>query len=62
MKRILTRLVALVLVVVLSVGLGGCASDASGLTGNYRQDTLSLVESLRTAITAPDDSPNKKEL
>jgi photosystem II Psb27 protein len=54
MKRYLTRLVALVLVVV--IGLMGCSStSATGLTGDYRQDTLALLQSLRTAI-APEQA------
>lgn len=58
MKPFLSRLLALVLVVV--VGLMGCSSsDVAGLTGDYRQDTLALVNSLRTAIELPEDSPDK---
>lgn len=56
MKRYLSRLLALVLVV--AIGLVGC-SNPSGLTGDYRQDTLSLVNTLRTAIELPEDSPQK---
>jgi photosystem II Psb27 protein len=61
MKRYLSRLVALVLVVV--IGLMGCSSNsASGLTGDYRQDTLALLQSLRAAIELPDDAANKAEV
>lgn len=56
MKRYLSCLLALVLVV--SINLFGCSSP-TGLTGNYNQDTLALVNSLRTAIELPDDSPEK---
>lgn len=58
MKRYLTRLLSLVLVV--CIGLMGCssASDAT-LTGNYRQDTLAVVSALRNAIQLPDDAPVK---
>lgn len=60
MKRYLTRLVALVLVVV--IGLMGCSStSATGLTGDYRQDTLALLQSLRTAIELPNDAPENAE-
>lgn len=60
-KRNLSRLIALVLVVV--IGLMGCSSSATtGLSGDYRQDTLSLLESLRTAIELPNDAPNKSEI
>ncbi len=58
MKRYLARLVALVLVVV--IGLMGCSSNsATGLTGDYRQDTLTLLQNLRTAIELPNDAPEK---
>jgi photosystem II Psb27 protein len=56
MKRILSRVFALALVLV--IGLMGCSAP-SGLTGNYRQDTLALIESLRGALELPDDSPDK---
>ena len=56
MKRYLSRLLALVLVV--TIGLIGCSGSTS-ITGDYRQDTLALVNTLRTAIELPDDSPDK---
>lgn len=60
MKPFLSRLLALVLVVV--VGLMGCSSSSvTGMTGDYRQDTLALVNSLRTAIELPEDSANKAQ-
>lgn len=44
------------------IGLTGCSAGTSGqLTGDYRQDTLMLVDSLRTAITLPDDDLAKAE-
>jgi photosystem II Psb27 protein len=58
-KSSLSRLLALVLVVV--IGLVGCSSP-TGLTGNYSQDTLAVVQNLTTAIELPDDAPNKKEV
>lgn len=58
-KSYFSKLLALVLVVV--IGLVGCASP-TGLTGNYSQDTLAVVESLTTAIQLPADAENKKEL
>jgi photosystem II Psb27 protein len=58
MKRYLSRLLALVLVAV--IGLTGCSSSNSlGMTGDYRQDTLTLLQSLRTAIELPDDAAEK---
>jgi photosystem II Psb27 protein len=58
MKHYVSRLLALVLVVV--IGLVGCSNVPSTLTGDYRQDTLALVNSLRNAIALPEDSPDKK--
>jgi photosystem II Psb27 protein len=57
MKRYLSRLLALVMVV--AIGLVGCSGSPSGLTGNYSQDTLALVNTLRSAIELPNDSPEK---
>lgn len=60
MKSLITRLFALVLVAV--VGLTGCSAGSSGmLTGDYQQDTLMLVDSLRNSIALPDDDPAKLE-
>ena len=59
-KKYLSRLLALVLVVV--IGLMGCSSNPSGLSGNYSQDTLAVLENLRTAIELPEDATNKKEV
>ncbi|MBD2124085.1 photosystem II protein Psb27 [Trichocoleus sp. FACHB-262] len=58
MKRYLSRLLALILVV--TVGLAGCSGDQ--LSGNYRQDTLTLVNSLRETIELPQDAPNRVPL
>lgn len=59
MKRLVLRILPLVLVVVIT--LVGCSSGGKSglLTGNYAQDTLIVVDSLRTAVTLPDDSPEK---
>ncbi|PSB19914.1 photosystem II protein Psb27 [Phormidesmis priestleyi ULC007] len=58
MKRFLSRILALVLVV--AIGLTGCSSDSTtGLTGNYREDTLGVIGSLRSALELPADSPDK---
>lgn len=63
MKRFVLRLLPLILVAIIGlVGLTGCSSGTSGMmTGNYRQDTLMLVDSLRTAIALPEDAPEKAE-
>lgn len=58
MKRYLSRLLALVLVV--TIGLMGCSSSSpNSLTGNYSQDTLTVVNIIRNAIELPDDEPSK---
>ncbi|MBD1851952.1 photosystem II protein Psb27 [Leptolyngbya sp. FACHB-711] len=59
MNRFLSRVFALALVLV--VGLMGCSSSPTGLSGNYRQDTLALIESLKGALELPNDSPDKIE-
>ncbi|MGH7999347.1 MAG: photosystem II protein Psb27 [Brasilonema sp.] len=60
MKHYWSRLLALVLVVV--IGLMGCNSSPGALTGDYRQDTLAVVNTLRTAIELPQDSPDRASL
>jgi photosystem II Psb27 protein len=57
MKKLMSRLLALTLVMV--IGLMGCASAPTGMSGNYREDTLALVNSLRTAVTLPENDPAK---
>lgn len=57
MKYFVSRLVALLMVV--TVALVGCGNSPDGLTGNYSQDTLAVVNSLRTAIALPEDAPEK---
>jgi photosystem II Psb27 protein len=42
------------------MGLMGCSSSSSlGLSGDYRQDTLALLQGLRTAIELPEGSADK---
>ncbi|MEB3342747.1 photosystem II protein Psb27 [Okeania sp.] len=59
MKRLISRLLALVLVCV--IGLMGCSDNSSTLTGNYSEDTLNLIDSLRTAIELPEKTEAKSE-
>ncbi len=58
-RNFLSRVLALVLVVV--VGLAGCTSNPSGLSGNYSQDTLAVLENIKTAIDLPSDAPDIKD-
>jgi photosystem II Psb27 protein len=59
MTRFFSRMLALVLVV--CIGLVGCSSTPSSLTGNYQQDTLAVVNSLKAAIELPTDTPEWSE-
>jgi len=59
----LKRLLTLTLVLVVSLtGLAGCSGEDTGLTGNYRQDTLTVLETLRTTLELPQDNPNRAEI
>jgi len=57
MRLYLSRLIALLLVVV--VGLMGCSESPAALSGNYRDDTLTVITSLKTAIAIPDKDTSK---
>ena len=60
MRRFFSSLLALVLV--FTIGLTGCSSPTpSGLTGDYNQDTVAVIESLRTALNLPTDTPELAE-
>lgn len=62
-KSMLKRLLTLVLVMVISVAsLTGCSGADTGLTGNYRQDTLTLLDTLRTTLEMPVDAPEREQL
>lgn len=62
-KSMLKRLLTLALVMVISVvGLAGCSGADTGLTGNYRQDTLTLIDTLRTTMEKPVDAPDREQL
>jgi photosystem II Psb27 protein len=37
----------------------GCSASPTGISGNYRQDTLALIETLRGALELPDNAPDK---
>ncbi len=56
-KRLWSQLFALVLVVV--VGLVGCSASPGGLVGNYRQDTLTVLNSMKAVIELATDAPDR---
>jgi photosystem II Psb27 protein len=58
MRRVLSRLVALVLVFV--IGLMSLATPAIA-GGSYRQDTLDLIETLRSAVDLPKEAPERMD-
>lgn len=60
MKRYWSRLLAFVLVLYVSLGSSSAAIASSAtLTGNYREDTLSVISNLREALQLAADSPEK---
>jgi len=60
MKRYWSRLLAFVLVLYVSLGSSSAAiASSSSLTGNYREDTLSVISNLREALQLAADSPEK---
>lgn len=58
-KSYLSRILALVLVLV--IGLVGCTSSPTGLTGDYPKDTLTTIETLSEAINLPLEAENQEE-
>lgn len=62
-KSMFKQILALTLVVVVSVvGLAGCSGADTGLTGNYRQDTLTVLDTLRTTLELSVDDPEREEM
>ena len=59
-KSYLSRILGLVLVV--TIGLVGCSSSPTGLTGDYPKDTLATIEHLTEAINLPRDAENQEEV
>lgn len=48
------------LLLCLTLLLTSCSNLPTGLSGDFRQDTLTLIGSLREAIALPEDDANKK--
>jgi photosystem II Psb27 protein len=62
MKRILSRLMAIVLVILIGVTGASSAALADSLSGNYPEDALALVELLRRTVDIAPDAPDRLEL
>jgi photosystem II Psb27 protein len=60
LKPYLSRLLALVLVVV--VGLVGCSASPGGITGNYSEDTVNVIENLLSAIELNPESADAQDI
>jgi photosystem II Psb27 protein len=60
LKSYLSRLLALLLVVV--IGSVSFSAEAAELSGNYGEDTLKVIETITTAIDLSPDAPNKSEI
>jgi photosystem II Psb27 protein len=59
MKRYFSCLWALALAIVLSIAPGLPAIAAASLSGDYLKDTQATIETFRTALATPDDSPER---
>ncbi|MEA5573264.1 photosystem II protein Psb27 [Calothrix sp. UHCC 0171] len=59
MKRYLSRLLSLVLVVVIGLMSFPSSANADTLTGNYSQDTLTVVNILKNILELPNDAPDR---
>ncbi|BAZ42045.1 photosystem II 11 kD protein PsbZ [Calothrix sp. NIES-4101] len=62
MKRYLSRLLSLVLVVVIGLMSFPSFANADTLTGNYSQDTLTVVNILKNILELPNDAPDRGEV
>lgn len=62
MKRFLSRLMAVVCVVVIGLtGLSG-AANADSLTGKYADDVVNVIDVLTNAIELTSDNPDRPKL
>ena len=59
MKRFLTRLLAVVLVVLIGVSAVPAVAQADSLTGRYPEDVQLVIETLTTAIEVTADNPDR---
>jgi len=62
-KHFLRRLCVFALVAVLAIGALGCSTDSgTGITGDYRQDTLTLLDNAKQLIDMPVGTDGREEL
>ncbi len=61
-KSFLSRILALVLVVAIGLFGFGCGSTPTGLSGNYNEDTVVVVDNITKSFELPDDAAEKPEL
>lgn len=62
MRTVLSRVIAIVLVITVAIGSVGCGANvASSLTGDYRQDTIALVDTMRDALNLPEGSDEQSQ-
>jgi photosystem II Psb27 protein len=59
MKRYWSLLLSIVLVVIIALMGFPSSANADTLTGNYSQDTLTVVNILKDALELPDDAPDR---
>ena len=60
----LTKIISfsLSLLVVFTLFNSPSIAAKTSMTGDYTQDTISVVKTLQTAVDTPKDSPNKDEV
>jgi photosystem II Psb27 protein len=59
MKRFLTRLLAVMLVVLVGLTVVPAAAQADSLTGRYAEDVQLVIDTLTTAIEVTADNPDR---
>lgn len=61
LKTFLLRLVSLLLSVTLLVGLVSPGAQAARLTGKYYEDSMTIIQTLRTVLSEGDPAMNPEE-
>jgi photosystem II Psb27 protein len=62
MKRLLSRLLAVVLVVLIGVSAVPAVAQADSLTGRYAEDVQLVIDTLMTAIDVTADNPDRAQI